>query len=81
MVSTLEKLRVAREEDTTPRVLPGPVGFIGTGRVGTALAMLLNARGVEEVMYEAITAGDKDFTALTTRSSKSIGVPAKGLPQ
>ncbi len=27
----------------------------------------LNARGVNEVMYEAITAGDKDFTALITK--------------
>ena len=27
----------------------------------------LNARGVDEVMYEAITAGDKDFTALVTK--------------
>ena len=26
----------------------------------------LNARGVEETMYEAITAGDRDFTALIT---------------
>src|SRR5918993_2221096 len=27
----------------------------------------LNAKGVEEVMYEAIAAGDKDFTALITK--------------
>jgi branched-chain amino acid transport system substrate-binding protein len=33
----------------------------------------LNARGVEEVMYEAITAGDKDFTALITKM-KDAGV-------
>ena len=33
----------------------------------------LNARGVEEVMYEAITAGDKDFTALITKM-KQAGV-------
>jgi branched-chain amino acid transport system substrate-binding protein len=33
----------------------------------------LNARGVEEVMYEAITAGDKDFTALITKM-KEAGV-------
>jgi branched-chain amino acid transport system substrate-binding protein len=33
----------------------------------------LNARGVEEVMYEAITAGDKDFTALITKL-KEAGV-------
>jgi branched-chain amino acid transport system substrate-binding protein len=33
----------------------------------------LNARGVEEAMYEAITAGDKDFTALITKM-KQAGV-------
>jgi branched-chain amino acid transport system substrate-binding protein len=33
----------------------------------------LNAKGVEEVMYEAITAGDKDFTALITKM-KDAGV-------
>lgn len=33
----------------------------------------LNARGVDETMYEAITAGDKDFTALITKM-KEAGV-------
>jgi branched-chain amino acid transport system substrate-binding protein len=33
----------------------------------------LNSRGVEEAMYEAITAGDKDFTALITKM-KNAGV-------
>jgi branched-chain amino acid transport system substrate-binding protein len=33
----------------------------------------LNARGVQEVMYEAITAGDKDFTALITKM-KNAGI-------
>jgi branched-chain amino acid transport system substrate-binding protein len=33
----------------------------------------LNAKGVEEVMYEAINAGDKDFTALITKM-KDAGV-------
>lgn len=33
----------------------------------------LNARGVKEVMYEAITQGDKDFTALITKL-KDAGV-------
>jgi branched-chain amino acid transport system substrate-binding protein len=33
----------------------------------------LNARGVTEAMYEAITAGDKDFTALITKM-KNAGV-------
>src|SRR5918996_4005169 len=33
----------------------------------------LNSRGVDEAMYEAITAGDKDFTALITKM-KQAGV-------
>jgi branched-chain amino acid transport system substrate-binding protein len=33
----------------------------------------LNARGVQEVMYEAVTQGDKDFTALITKM-KNAGV-------
>jgi branched-chain amino acid transport system substrate-binding protein len=33
----------------------------------------LNARGVQEVMYEAITTGDKDFSALVTKM-KDAGV-------
>ncbi len=33
----------------------------------------LNKRGVQEVMYEAITQGDKDFTALITKM-KQLGV-------
>jgi branched-chain amino acid transport system substrate-binding protein len=33
----------------------------------------LNARGIKEVLYEAITQGDKDFTALITKM-KSAGV-------
>src|SRR5688572_15303155 len=31
----------------------------------------LNTRGVQEVMYEAITAGDKDFTALITKMKEA----------
>jgi branched-chain amino acid transport system substrate-binding protein len=31
----------------------------------------LNARGVEETMYEAITAGDRDFTALITKMKEA----------
>jgi branched-chain amino acid transport system substrate-binding protein len=31
----------------------------------------LNARGVEETMYEAITAGDRDFTALITKMKQA----------
>jgi branched-chain amino acid transport system substrate-binding protein len=31
----------------------------------------LNARGVQEIMYEAITAGDRDFTALIARMQQA----------
>lgn len=43
MAATLDM----RRNNVRIKALPGPVGFIGAGRVGTALASLLHARGVE----------------------------------
>ena len=37
------------------QALPGPVGLIGAGKVGTALAALLHARGVEVVAVSGRT--------------------------
>lgn len=45
MVVTLEQKR----SDIGERVAPVPIGFIGSGKVGTALAALLYARGVAVV--------------------------------
>src|SRR4051812_3358829 len=36
-----------RPPDRAGTVLPGPLGFIGTGKVGTALGSLLRAKGVQ----------------------------------
>src|SRR3954447_10458024 len=36
-----------RPPDRVGTVLPGPLGFIGTGKVGTALGSLLRAKGVQ----------------------------------
>ena len=58
MAVTLNKLEKMQQTGTgrqqpgdglTPSLttLPGPIGFIGAGKVGTALASLLHARGVE----------------------------------
>ena len=50
MAVTLErKHRAASRPDREPaaRVLPGPVAFVGAGKVGTALAALLHERGVD----------------------------------
>ncbi|HET9493548.1 MAG TPA: Rossmann-like and DUF2520 domain-containing protein [Chloroflexia bacterium] len=50
MAVTLErKHRAASRPDreSAARVLPGPVAFVGAGKVGTALASLLHARGVD----------------------------------
>ncbi|MEO6458632.1 MAG: DUF2520 domain-containing protein [Chloroflexia bacterium] len=43
MAATLD----IEQKNRRVKALPGPVGFIGAGRVGTALASLLHARGVE----------------------------------
>lgn len=60
-----------RREQTTAKqgTLPGPVGFIGAGKVGTALATLLHRRGVDVV---AVSGRD-------LAGSKSIA-RAAGLP-
>jgi len=50
MAVTLErKHRAASRPGTAPsaQTLPGPVAFVGAGKVGTALASLLHARGVD----------------------------------
>lgn len=43
--SGMVELQEARE--ALPDKLPGPIGFIGAGKVGTALASLLHTRGVD----------------------------------
>ena len=46
------------------KVLPGPVGFVGAGRVGTALAALLHARGVKVAGVTGRTLADGRRMAL-----------------
>src|SRR5213593_5191030 len=43
----------------------GPVGFIGAGKVGTALASLLNARGVDVAAVSGRTPADGRRMALS----------------
>lgn len=45
--------------------MPGPIGFIGAGKVGTALASLLHARGVEVSAVSGRTAQSSMCMALT----------------
>jgi len=54
--------------------LPGPVGFIGAGKVGTALAALLHARGVDVVALSGRTLDDARAMA---RSAKLDGAVAR----
>src|SRR5205823_5409216 len=57
------------------QALPGPVGLIGAGKVGTALAALLHARGVEVVAVSGRTLEDSRRMAisagLSTRTALS----------
>jgi predicted short-subunit dehydrogenase-like oxidoreductase (DUF2520 family) len=55
MALALSKKRRTRSGKGTLRELPGPIGFIGTGKVGTALASLLNARGADVVAVSGRT--------------------------
>jgi predicted short-subunit dehydrogenase-like oxidoreductase (DUF2520 family) len=52
--------------------LPGPVGFIGAGKVGTALAALLHARGVDVVAISGRTPADSRKMALSAHLDPSV---------
>ena len=65
MVVTLTKRSALPEQSG----LPGPIGFIGAGKVGTALAALLHARGVNVVAVSGRTA------AASRRMARSAGLP------
>lgn len=67
MAATLERGRA----DLRKRALPGPVGFIGAGRVGTALAALLHARGAEVVAVSGRTIEDARRMALSAGLERS----------
>ncbi len=47
MAFTLHTKSRTRSHRTVKRVLPGPIGFIGAGKVGTALASLWHAQGAD----------------------------------
>jgi predicted short-subunit dehydrogenase-like oxidoreductase (DUF2520 family) len=47
MAVTLDRKSRAPSHKSGVKALPGPIGFIGAGKVGTALASLLHARGIE----------------------------------
>ncbi len=63
MAITLNK----RRTDLRREVLPGPVGFIGAGKVGTALASLLHARGVDVVAVSGHKLDDSRRMALSAK--------------
>jgi predicted short-subunit dehydrogenase-like oxidoreductase (DUF2520 family) len=60
------------------RPLPGPVGFIGAGRVGTALAALLHARGVRVVAVSGRTLDDSRRMALSAGLSSRVASDRAG---
>src|SRR5215210_3163688 len=63
MAATLDRSTRDIKQDR----LPGPVGFIGAGKVGTALAALLNARGVDVVAVSGRTLRDGRKMALSAK--------------
>src|SRR5262245_33341395 len=63
MAVMLNKRRTQDNRETTL----GPVGFIGAGKVGTALASLLNARGVRVEAVSGRTPADGRRMALAAR--------------
>ncbi len=65
MAATLDRDRAGTEK----KILPGPVGFIGAGKVGTALAALLHERGADVVALSG-----RDMAA-SKRMAKAAGLP------
>jgi predicted short-subunit dehydrogenase-like oxidoreductase (DUF2520 family) len=63
MAMVLDKL----QQGTAQRALPGPIGFIGAGKVGTALAALLHARGVDVAAVSGRTLSAGRRMALSAR--------------
>src|SRR4029453_17059885 len=55
MAVTLYRKSRTHSPKAGKRALPGPVGFIGAGKVGTALASLLHASGVDVIAVSGRT--------------------------
>jgi len=55
MAVALSKESQVRPGKRSRKPLPGPIGFIGAGKVGTALASLLHARGADVVAVSGRT--------------------------
>ncbi|MEO8285449.1 MAG: DUF2520 domain-containing protein [Chloroflexota bacterium] len=60
---------------TTRKSLPGPIGFIGAGKVGTALASLFHARGVDVVAVSGRTSRRSISMALAADLKPSAAQP------
>ena len=60
LAATLDR----KHTDARQQALPGAIGFIGAGKVGTALASLLHARGVDVVAVSGRSMADARRMAL-----------------
>ncbi|HYP40585.1 MAG TPA: hypothetical protein VEX13_09525, partial [Chloroflexia bacterium] len=60
------------------KVLPGPVGIIGAGKVGTALATLLHALGVDVAGVSGRTLADGKRMAHAARLDASATLDRAG---
>ena len=75
MVSALDKRPPTRQP---PQSIPGPIGFIGAGKVGTALAALLHARGVRVVAVSGRTLDDSRRMAISAGLSSRVASDRAG---
>src|SRR5204863_8875647 len=75
MVSALDKRPPTRQP---PQSIRGPIGFIGAGKVGTALAALLHAGGVRAVAVSGPTLDDSRRMAISAGLSSRVASDRAG---
>src|SRR5690349_10312959 len=73
-----KRLIVERRKRGYGQPLPGPIGFIGAGKVGTALAALLHHRGAEIAAVAGRTKKAGHDMALGAGLSASVGQTRAG---
>lgn len=82
MTSALDKKtrpNIERRKRAYGQQLPGPIGFIGAGKVGTALAALLHHRGAQVAAVAGRTPESSRRMALGAGLSASVGVSREGV--
>ncbi len=74
-----QRVTLQRRRQVYGQSLPGPIGFIGAGKVGTALAALLHQRGAHVAAVAGRTSGSSFEMALGAGLSASVAKDRAGV--